>query len=193
MSSLDRQVACPSCSATVTFKFAGAQAVVCEYCKAVVARTDRGFEMQGRMAALLDIPTPLVYGATGNWNGQPFEVTGRVQMDRAGAPGAPWQEILVWFPHQDTTSWIAYAQGKWYATSEAAPPGPLPPFESLRPGAPIHLGHYGSYVVAEVAQRRVVSGEGSLPGVPKPGVITRYADISGAQGAFGTIDYGDGS
>jgi hypothetical protein len=52
---------------------------------------------------------------------------------------------------------------------------------------------HGLYVVAEVGQRRVVSGEGSLPNVPKPGVVTRYADLSGAQNTFGTIDYGDGS
>ena len=190
--SLDRQADCPSCGATVTFKFAGARSVVCEYCKSVVARTDRGVAAQGRMADLLDIPAPLPYGQTGQWAGEPFEVTGAVQMDRAGQAGAPWQEMLVWFPMRDTTSWVAYAQGRWYATSEVPQPPPLPPFESLRPGSPVDLGQYGSYVVQEVAQRRVVSGQGSLPNVPQPGVITRYADISGPGGAFGTIDYGDG-
>src|SRR5690606_11890632 len=100
--SLDRQADCPSCGATVTFKFAGARSVVCEYCKSVVARTDYGVQAQGRMAELLDIPTPLPCGHTGTWSGEPFEVTGAVQMDRAGQPGAPWQEMLVWFPQRDS-------------------------------------------------------------------------------------------
>ncbi len=193
MPNLDRQADCPSCGASVTFKFAGARSVVCDYCHAVVARTDRGVEMTGRMAELLEIPSPLGYGVTGKWSGEPFEVIGRVQMDRAGAPGAPWQEFLLWFSLHDRTTWVASAQGRWYATNEVPMPAPLPHFGTLRPGAQVDLGPAGLYVVAEVGQRRVVSGEGSLPNVPKPGAVTPYADISGAQGAFGTLDYGDGT
>jgi hypothetical protein len=178
----------------VTFKFAGARAVVCGYCKFVVARTDRGLTATGRMADLLEIPTPLVLHATGRWGGEPFEVEGRVQMDRAGAPGAPWQEIVIGFPMKGTSSWVAYAQGRWYTTSEAAlPPQGAPAVASLAPGRNVDLGPHGHWVVQEIGQRRVVSGEGSLPNVPAPGAVTRYADISAAGGRFGTIDYGDGS
>ncbi len=193
MPNLDRQAPCPSCGAQVTFKFQGARSVVCQYCQAVVARTDRGFEMTGRMAAVLDIPSRLGIGVSGKWSGAMFEVTGRVQMDRADAASAPWQEFLVWFPERDHSCWVANAQGKWYATSEVQPPGPLPPYQGLRPGGGVDLGHYGHFVVAEVSQRRVVAGQGEMPNVPKPGVVTYYADISGPGGQFGTIDYGDGS
>jgi hypothetical protein len=193
-SSLDRQAPCPSCGAPITFKFAGAKAQVCQHCKFVVARTDRGLQATGRMADLLDIPTPLRAGVTGSWNGEPFIVEGRLQMDRAGAPGAPWQEVLISFPNSGAHTWVAYAQGRWYGTTEQPlPPGGVPPIDHLRPGAQVDLGASGLYVVAEVGQRRVVSGEGELNNVPAPGVITRYADISGPGGRFGTIDYGDGS
>jgi hypothetical protein len=167
--------------------------VVCDYCHSVVARTDFGLQATGKMAELLEIPSPLSYGATGNWNDAEFEVIGRVQMDRAGAPGAPWQEFLIWFSLHDRTTWVASAQGRWYTTEEVEMPGPVPSFTSLAPGSQVDLMQHGLYVVQEVGQRRVVSGEGSLPNVPKPGIVTRYADISGPQGAFGTIDYGDGS
>jgi len=178
----------------MTFKFAAARAQVCEHCKFVVARTDRGLEAQGRMADLIEIPTPLQLGVEGNWNGEPFEVVGRLQMDRAGAPGAPWQEILLYFPTQDSFTWVAYAMGRWYATNEQPlPEGGVPPVEQLRPGGAVSLGSQGSWVVSEVAQRRVVSGEGELSNAPAPGVVTRYADISAAGGRYGTIDYGDGS
>ncbi|MEM1029480.1 MAG: DUF4178 domain-containing protein [Myxococcota bacterium] len=194
MVNLDRQATCPSCGAGVTFKFAGARSVVCDYCRSVVVRTDRGgVEAQGRMADLLQVPSTMPYGAEGHWGGEYFEVTGRVQMDRAGAPGAPWEEMIVWFPREDRTTWVAYAQGRWYATSEDPNPPPLPPAGTLRVGQQVDLGQHGLFVAQEIAQRRVVSGQGSLPSVPKPGVVTQYVDLSGPKGGFATIDYGDGT
>lgn len=193
-SPLDRQASCPQCGAPITFKFAGARAQVCGHCNFVVARTDKGLQATGRMADLLDIPTPLQVGVEGTWNNEPFVVEGRIQMDRAGAPGAPWQEILVAFPQSGHHTWVAYAQGRWYGTNEKPLPAQgVPPVEQLAPGSNVDLGEYGQWVVSEVGQRRVIAGQGSLPSIPKPNVITRYADISAAGGNFGTIDYGDGS
>lgn len=177
----------------MTFRFAGAAAQVCKHCKFVVARTDRDLAAVGRVGDLVDIPSPLRLEATGRWNGEPFVVDGRVQLDRAGAPGAPWQEFFIAFPQSGRWCWVASAQGRWYSTSESPlPPGGLPPFHSLRPGSPVNLGTYASWTVAEVGQRRVISGEGELPFVATPGVATPFADIAGPDGAFGTIDYGDG-
>jgi ribosomal protein S27E len=178
----------------MTFKFAGARAQVCKYCKSVVARSGAGLQAQGKMAELLEIPTPLQYGASGSWGGEQFIVEGRLQMDRAGAPGAPWQESMLSFPMSDRYSWVAYAQGRWYATSETEPPqSGLPPADSLKPGSQVNLGSHGVWTVGEIGQRRVIAGEGELPNVPTPGVVTRYADISSQGGKYGTIDYGDGS
>ncbi len=177
----------------MTFRFAGAAAQVCKHCKFIVARTDRDLQAVGRMADLVDIPSPLALGATGRWGGEPFVVEGRVQLDRAGAPGAPWQEFFIAFPVNGRWCWVASAQGRWYATSEAPlPSAGLPPFSSLRPGMSITLGRHGQFTVAEVGRRRVISGEGELPHVAAPGVPTPFADIGGPNGAFGTIDYGDG-
>jgi hypothetical protein len=177
----------------MTFRFAGAGAQVCKSCKFVVARTDRDLAAVGRVADLVDIPSPLQVGTTGRWNGEPFVVDGRVQLDRAGAPGAPWQEFFIAFPQSGRWCWVASAQGRWYATSEAPlPPNGLPPLASLRPGGPVYLGGHSSWTVAEVGQRRVISGEGELPHVAAPGAGTPFADIAGPDGAFGTIDYGDG-
>ncbi|MEM9697007.1 MAG: DUF4178 domain-containing protein, partial [Myxococcota bacterium] len=193
MVSLDQHATCPNCGSSITFKFAGAQSVVCDHCGSVVSRQRGALSLQGRMAEVIEIPAPMPYQAEGEWNGEPFEVIAFLQMDRAGAPGAPWQEMLVWFYRQDRTSWVAYAQGRWYGTSEAKPPPPVPSFENLSPGGFVDLGQYGHYVVQEIAQRRVVSGKGSMSNIPKPGAVTRYADLSGQGGAFATIDYGDGT
>lgn len=190
---MDRQAACPSCGAPLTFRFAGAAAQVCKHCNFVVARTDRNLVAVGRMADLVEIPSPLQLNATGRWNGEPFVVDGRVQLDRASAPGAPWQEFFIAFPQSGRWCWVAAAQGRWYSTSEVdLPPEGLPPIGSLRAGMRIQLGGHGAWTVAEVGQRRVIAGEGEMPHVAAPGAPTGFADIGGPNGAFGTIDYGDG-
>lgn len=177
----------------MSFRFAGAAAQVCKHCKFVVARTDRNLVAVGRMADLVEIPTPLQLGVTGRWGGEPFVVDGRVQLDRAGAPGAPWQEHFITFPNSGRWCWVAAAQGRWYSTTEVPlPQGGLPPLGALRPGAQLQLQGYGVFTVAEVGKRRVVAGEGEMPFVAAPGAVTPYADIAGPNGAFGTLDYGDG-
>jgi hypothetical protein len=171
---------------------AGAKALVCKYCKALVARSDRSLATVGRVADLLEIASPLSLHATGRWGGRRFEVEGRVQLDRAGAPGAPWQEFFISFPETGGQSWVASAQGRWYATSEVANAPPLPPFAHLRPGMSISLPGQPPLTVVEVGRRRVISAEGELPNVAIPGEVTPFADVSGPNGVFGTFDYGDG-
>jgi hypothetical protein len=190
-SPFDRQAPCPNCGAPLVFKFAAAKAIVCKHCKFLVARTDRNLAAVGRVADLAELPSPLALHATGMWNGQRFEVEGRVQLDRAGAPGAPWQEFFIGFPATGRWSWVAHAQGNWYATTEVTPTPPVPPLSSLQPGMPVVLANQ-QLVVQEVGRRRVVSAEGELPGVSVPGAVTAYADLSGPGHVFGTIDYGDG-
>jgi len=177
----------------MTFKFAGARAQVCKFCKFLVARTDRGLATVGKVADLVELPSPLALGVLGRWGQQRFEVEGRVQLDREGAPGAPWQEFFVGFPETGDWTWIAFAQGRWYATRAVPNPPPLPGIHQLRPGMQINLGQLGAFTVAEVGRRRVVSAEGELPQVARPGAVTPYADLGGPNGAFGTIDYGDGA
>jgi hypothetical protein len=176
----------------MTFKFAGARAQVCKYCKFLVARTDRGLAKVGQVADLVEIPSPLGLGVLGYWNGKRFEVGGRVQIDRVGAASAPWQEFSIVMADTGQTYWIAYAQGRWYWTQEVSPTPELPPLGRLRPAMPIMLPGAGQVTIAEVGRRKVVSEEGELSYVAAPGVATPYADFSGPNGVFGTIDYGDG-
>ncbi len=176
----------------MTFKLAGARAQVCKYCRFLVARTDRGLARVGHVADLVEIPSPLQVGATGTWNGRRFEVEGRVQLDRVGAASAPWQEFYVGFPERGDGTWVAYAQGRWYATQEVVPTPQLPPLGALRPGLTVAVQPAGQVTVAEVGRRRVVSAEGELPSVMPPGGMSPYADFGAAGGVFGTFDYGDG-
>jgi len=176
----------------MTFKLAGACAQVCKFCKFLVARTDRGLGALGRVADLVEIPSPLSVGATGYWDRKRFEVIGKVQLDRVGAASAPWQEFQLCLVDTGETYWVAFAQGRWYATRAVQPAPPLPSISSLRPGIPLQLPVAGHVVVGEVGQRKIVSAEGELADIPVPGAVTAYADVAGSNGAFGTLDYGDG-
>lgn len=191
-SPLDRKAPCPNCGAPMTFKFAGARAQVCKYCKFLVARTDRGLSSLGHMADLVEIPSALAVGFGGYWGGKRFEVEGRVQLDRVGAASAPWQEFFITLPESGAGYWIASAQGRWYWTQEVRPAPQLPSLGMLHPGAPVMLPGAGPVTITEVGRRRTVSAEGELPNVAPPGAVTPFADFGGAGGVFGTLDYGDG-
>lgn len=175
----------------MTFKFAGARAQVCKYCKFLVARTDRGLTPMGRVADLVEIPSPLQVGVTGYWNGKRFEVEGRVQLDRVGAASAPWQEFYVGLTDSGEGYWVAFAQGRWYWTREIVG-AQLPPLSSLGPGTTLALRETGPISIAEVGRRKVISAEGELPDVALAGGVTPYADFGGQGNVFGTLDYGDG-
>src|SRR5262252_2495729 len=188
---LDRQGPCPQCGATIDFPFAAAGARICPYCRHAVVRTDRAWIATGRVADLLPLPSPLPVGATatlGNWR---LRIAGRVQYDREGAASAPWQELFVEYA-TGAPGWLALAQGRCYATWQAGP-APLPAFQQAAPGTMVPIPGMGNWIVAERGARRLLSAEGELPFPIRPNAIEWYADLSGPAGAFGTIDYGDGS
>ena len=45
---------CPSCGGQINFAIGSSAVVICDYCHSVVARTDRGLEDLGKVAALID-------------------------------------------------------------------------------------------------------------------------------------------
>jgi DNA-directed RNA polymerase subunit RPC12/RpoP len=174
---------CPSCGAQVTFAIGSSAVVVCGQCNSVVARTDRGFEDHGKVAALIDTGSPLRVGVSGNYRGAPYRITGRTQLRHQA--GGVWDE---WYAAFDNGAWgwLAEAQGRFYVTFkvEAA----APPLATLQVGAP---AVWQGFVVAEIGQAELASAEGELPWRPQPGYSYAYADLSGANRAFGTVDYSE--
>ena len=77
---------CPSCGGPITFKVGSSITVICEFCGSAVARTDRDVRNLGKVADLIDTQSPLRVGLEGRFDGQPFVLTGRVQIaHEAGA------------------------------------------------------------------------------------------------------------
>ena len=128
-------------------------------------------------------------GLRGEWNGHKFELTGRAQIKHQ--MGGFWDEWYATFSN-GWVGWLAEAQGKFYLTfyKPVAEGTKLPDFESLQPGQPVSgITSKTQLVVAEKGTSGYVAAEGEIPYKLIPGELSDYADLSGKDGVFATIDY----
>ncbi len=178
---------CPSCGAALSFR-PGTMVAVCPYCKALAARRDRDPELIGKVADLVDTGSPLGLGASGTYAGRAFTLAGRVQLKHP--LGGVWDE---WYLALDDGrwGWLAEAQGRFYLTFTQAPHGTLPSADSLQAGGLADLGADGMWTVGELSHATFHSAEGEIPWAVEPGATYRFADLSGKNGAFATLDYSE--
>ena len=173
---------CPSCGASIEFAIGSSEVVVCNYCRSIVARTDRGLENHGKVAALIDTGSPLRVGTDGKYRNMPFRITGRTQLrHQAGGVWDEWYAALA----DGRWAWLAEAQGRFYVTFKTAADTPAP--AALRLGDRI----LDNLTVAEIGEAQLISAEGELPWTPDAGYSYRYADLTGDEGRFATIDYSE--
>ncbi|HYE13472.1 MAG TPA: DUF4178 domain-containing protein [Pyrinomonadaceae bacterium] len=181
---------CPACGADVTFKAGSSVVVVCEFCHSVVARTDRGVEDIGKVADVVESGSPLEVGLRGVWQNVAFELTGRAQLQHAA--GGIWDEWYAAFA-DGRWGWLAEAQGRFLLTFEIQVPEPraLPFYDQLQLGQPVAaIPSQPPPVVAEKGSATMAGAEGEIPYLLRPGETYFYADLSGQDGVFGTLDYG---
>ncbi len=178
---------CPSCGAALSFR-PGTMVAVCSYCKALSARKDRDLEQIGKVADLVDTGSPLGLGSSGTYAGRSFSLAGRTQLKHP--LGGVWDE---WYIALDDGrwGWLAEAQGRFYLTFTQAPHGTLPAADSLQAGGLADLGPDGLWTVGEVSEATFHSAEGEIPWAVEPGATYRFADLSGKNGAFATLDYSE--
>jgi hypothetical protein len=181
---------CPACGAGIEFKRGSTIVVVCDYCRSVVARTDRALEDLGKVAELMETGSPLEIGVRGSYNNVGFEITGRAQLIHEA--GGVWDEWYATFSN-GWVGWLAEAQGRFYMSFYFPMPEgqTVPPFESLNLGQPVReIPYQVPLMVAEKGVAIAAGAKGEIPYTLTPNEQYYYADLSGAKGAFGTIDYG---
>ncbi|HKP83308.1 MAG TPA: DUF4178 domain-containing protein [Pyrinomonadaceae bacterium] len=180
---------CPSCGAPVEFKSGQSIVVICEYCRSAVARTDRDLKDLGKVAELVETGSPLDIGVRGKWKDVPFELTGRAQLGHE--LGGQWDEWYATFSN-GWLGWLAEAQGRFYITFQyPIPEGvQVPPFDQLQLGQSVPgLPWPTPLIVAETGRATALGAKGEIPYLLTPGETYDYADLSGVNGAFGTLDY----
>jgi Domain of unknown function (DUF4178) len=182
---------CPACAAPVEFKSGQSIVVICSYCRSAVARTDRELKDLGKVAELVETGSPLDIGVRGTWRDIPFELTGRAQLGHE--MGGQWDEWYATFSN-GWLGWLAEAQGRFYLTFQYPIPEnvALPSFDQLQLGQTVSgLESPTPLTVAETGRATALGAKGEIPYLLTPGETYYYADLSGADGAFGTLDYNE--
>lgn len=180
---------CPACGAPVEFKSGQSIVVICNYCRSAVARTDRELKDLGKVAELVETGSPLDVGLRGKWKDIPFELTGRAQLGHE--MGGQWDEWYATFAN-GWLGWLAEAQGRFYITFQyPIPEGvQVPAFDQLQLGQQVPgLPWPTPLMVAETGRATALGAKGEIPYLLTPGETYYYADLSGANSAFGTLDY----
>jgi hypothetical protein len=175
---------CPACGAPIEFAIGSSAVLICGYCRSVVARTDQAFESYGKVAALIDTGSPLATGVRGSYHGSAFSITGRSQLRHE--QGGVWDE---WYAAFDDGrwGWLAEAQGRYYVTFKTG--ADIPEYEALQLGQ--RVVEVDNLMVSELGTATLASAEGELPWKPLPGESYQYADLTGAEKKFATLDYSE--
>lgn len=163
--------------------------LVCPYCRSALARTDRGLADLGKVAEVVESESPLKIGLKGVYNGSRFELTGRAQLRHD--MGGFWDEWYATFSN-GWVGWLAEAQGKFYLTFyQPLPEGRvLPSFDALQIGQMVQeIPAQTGMIVAEKGTATSVAADGEIPYRLTPNERSQYADLTGKNNAFGTIDY----
>ena len=183
------QANCPSCAASIEFKAGSTIVVICPFCRSAVARTDRGLDDLGKVAEIMDSESPLKLGLKGTFGGHKFELTGRAQ--NRHEMGGFWDEWYATFSN-GWVGWLAEAQGKFYLTFyQPLPDGAqVPVFENLQIGQTVEaIPNKTALMVTEKGTATAVAADGEIPYKLEPNETSNYADLSGQNNAFATIDY----
>jgi len=180
---------CPSCGAPVEFKSGQSIVVICGYCRSAIARTDRELKDLGKVAELVETGSPLDIGLRGKWKDVPFELTGRAQLGHE--MGGQWDEWYATFSN-GWLGWLAEAQGRFYITFQYPIPegAQVPSFDQLQLGQQVPgLPWPTPLMVAETGRATALGAKGEIPYLLTPGETYYYADLSGVNNSFGTLDY----
>lgn len=183
------QANCPSCAAQIEFKAGSTIVLVCPFCRSAIARTDRNLEDLGKVAEIAESESPLKIGLSGTFKGHRFQLTGRAQ--NRHELGGFWDEWYATFSN-GWVGWLAEAQGKFYLTFYQPLPGDaqIPPFETLQIGQSIAaVPNKAPLMVTEKGTATAVAADGEIPYKLVPNEQSDYADLSGKDNTFGTIDY----
>jgi hypothetical protein len=155
----------------------------------LLLRTDATLQAVGRVAAVPDDFSPLQLGVGGQFDGQPFNVVGRIR--KVWEQGS-WNEWCVMFDiHR--FGWLAEAQGDLVMTFERPAsslenaPAPAHAAE-VAPGDTWRIGGR-NFTVTDVKRAACQGAEGELAGISSIQGDVLSVDLHGAGLEFATVEF----
>lgn len=179
-------LSCPSCGANVNFHSKSSVFAVCSYCRSTLIRQDMNLETIGKMADLQEDLTPLQVGCTGSYEGQRFELIGRLKV---GYSEGFWNEWYALFD-DERVGWLAEAQG-FYAMCFPLEDVSLPRRKKLRPGSTVELGSEGVFEVEDMRNVKCLLSAGELPVNAVQGRESLSVDLTAPGCRMATIEYAE--
>ncbi len=181
---LDSQ--CPSCGAPIQIKNQASLYAVCSYCGTKSLREADKLKEVGKVAALINDGTPLKIGTRGRFEGKPFEIIGRIQLQFAYGFWNEW--------HLDSggrSCWLGEATGNYVFTTLTDTAGMnIPPFKQVEVGQMIELDGE-QFFATDILDGKCVSGEGELPFDFNGGYKAPVIDLVSRKENFATLDYSE--
>lgn len=183
------RVPCPNCGAEVLFRSPALPSRVCDYCQTIVVRRGQDVEAVGKAAVLPFDVSPIQIGTRGRYDGQGFEVIGRV---RWGWIDGSWNEWLLLFD-DGKDGWLGEAMGQLMLLKERAL-GDMRSnaINALADGKPVELGMEAELdgeklMVADAREATCIAAEGELP-FPAPVGLTIFSvDLRSPSGACASL------
>jgi hypothetical protein len=180
---------CPNCGADVVFRSPALPSRVCDYCRAMLVRSDAGVAQVGLAAALPFDVSPVQIGMRGRIDGYAFDVIGRV---RWGWTDGTWNEWLMLF-EDGAHAWLGEAMGD-FMLLRPRPFGPVRTHtlkgiaggKDAVPGTEIKLDG-AEMIIVDAREVQCITAEGELPFVPKPGWRVYSVDIRGENGEIANL------
>lgn len=159
------KVSCPTCGAEVSFRSPALPSRVCDYCRTIIVRSGGEIEAVGEAAVLPFDVSPVAIGMRGTFDGQGFEVVGRV---RWGWTDGSWNEWLLLFD-DGSDAWLGDAMGQFMLLRER-PIGEIraEAVRALIAGEDVAVGTEAqideeTLIVSDAREATCIAAEGELP------------------------------
>ena len=168
---------CPACGAPVEFKSAQSAYAICPYCHSTVVREGELLQRIGKMAELFDDHSPLQLGAAGRYEGQAFQLVGRLQYRYPEGTWTEWAALLA----DGSSAWLSEDNGAYVFSRPAGALRELPAAERFRVGASTALGGQ-RYTVTSNTQVSLIAAQGELPRLPALGTPFAMVELRSEGG-----------
>ncbi len=197
---------CPGCGAPLQFRSAASTHAVCGYCATTVVRDGESLKSLGKLSALFEDYSPLQLGVTGQFQGKPFTVVGRLQY--AWKEGL-WNEWYCWFDNdfdtgtagqelgegasqniQTAGAWLSEDNGQFVWMAPVSASAAYPAFESLYLNRRLVLTGR-NFEVSAITQAHLASGQGELPKMVPLQHPFGIVELRNTDGLIFSLDYSD--
>lgn len=181
---------CPSCGGPVSVYSATAVVVVCPYCQSSLVRADDGLLDSGKKSAIIEDYSPLQLNTSGTFEGEPFTLIGRLQVQYDRGVWNEWHALF----NNGSSGWLAESGGLYVFTRNQgrfAPPAQLD-FDALRAGRSILNYQKTRFIAADIrtATAFKANAQGELPFALQHDQPMKVADFRN-ENRFLTLDYSD--